>query len=262
MKKSALICVTYNNFDILFKCLTSIYTYTTQPYHLFLIDNGSRDKTLGLYGTSLKNTTIIRNNENKWWAGGINQGLKLCCNEEFEYIFFLNDDIEVYKNWIENFQERLKDERIGAVGPLNSSLRDWQGYSNVKRRMLNDLPNISNIDPLDIAKINKTISTFSPRHIIVKGMLAFFAVGFRRKIFEKLGFLDDDFEDLMAGDDDEFCARLENNGLNLCLLTNTYIIHHAGMSIQKLDNELTKSRRKKAIELLHSKYPHRYTRGF
>jgi len=257
MFKSSLILVTRNNWDILKSCLKSIYENTVGNYHLYVIDNGSSDDTLGLYGLNLPNTTIVRNNKNEWWVGGINQGISLSINTESEYIFFMNDDIEVPKNWLLHHIEILNMDKVGAVGALNSSKRDWQGYDNVRNRFKDlNLPPLSDIDRNDLEKMNNEIKDIKLKYLEVVGMLAFFLVGFRSSTIKKLGMLDDDFTELMCGDDDDYCRRLAKEKFRLILLLNTYIIHKGGSSIKKLND--FDERSEKASNLLKNRYPDYY----
>ncbi|MFW5799435.1 MAG: glycosyltransferase family 2 protein, partial [Spirochaetota bacterium] len=210
--KSALIMVTHNNFNTLIKAITSIYLYTNHDiYDLYIIDNNSHDKTKNLDTYGLTNTKVIRSDENLYWAGGINLGLDYIKDKNYEYIFFLNDNIEVYDNWLEKHTDVLKtNEKIGAVGPLNSSIRDWQCYNRVRKdfKLENTLPRIDNL--LDIDIINDKIHSISPSFVHIKGMLAFFCVAFRHEVIHKVGKLDERF--IMGGDDDAYCRELEKKG--------------------------------------------------
>jgi O-antigen biosynthesis protein len=254
--KNALIMVTCNNYGKLIEALKSIYECTHPPYHLFIVDNASIDKTLGLYGARLPNTTIIRNCENLWWGNSINVGIRLSWRDDFDTIFFLNDDIIVGPHWLENHVKALEDKSLGAVGPLNSHKRDWQNYGRVLSTFKDiGLPQF-NIDSEDVVNMNLELQKINLNPLKVKGMLAFFCVAFRKEVIAKIGYLDERF--IMGGDDDDYCARLEEAGYSLALLLNTYVIHHAGSSINKLDPEVFAQMKKKNIELLKQKYPNRY----
>lgn len=254
--KIALICVTYNNWNQLSKCLESIYKHTENEYHLFLIDNNSSDATVGLYGMTLPNTTIIRNMKNVWWGGGINQGIRL--SKDFDYVFFLNDDIEVPMGWDAKHVDILREEpSIGAVGPLNSNKRDWQGYDRVREHFKDlNLPTVSNVNRKDILGMNRALEPLGMRHITVRGMLAFFCVGFRRNVIDEIGELDERF--IMGGDDDDYARRLDAKGYGLGLLLNTYVIHHGGSSINKMESDFNRNCKNWNIALLRSKHPEFY----
>jgi GT2 family glycosyltransferase len=210
----------------------------------------------------LPNTTIVRNPENIWWGGGINQGIKLALNDEFEYIFFLNDDIEVPPGWLVHFTGILNEHReVGAIGPLNSSRRDWQGYDNVRHYHPElNLLSLDYIDRQDISAMNKAIRSQQKRWCYVDGMLAFFCAGFRREVVEKAGYLDPDFFPLMCGDDNAYCREIINAGYKLALSLEIYVKHHSGYSVNTTAIETRKDQKATAVHLLKQKYPEYYGR--
>jgi O-antigen biosynthesis protein len=256
MEKASLILVTSNNYDKLMVSLKSIYQFTTFPFHLYIIDNASVDKTIGIYGAKLPHSTIVRNSENLWWGGGVNQGIRLCWSDDAAYILFLNDDIEVGPHWLENHIQALGDKSIGAVGPLNSHPRDWQCYDRVRDHFKDlKLPE-SVIDRKDVVTMNRMVRELKQDILKVTGMMAFFCVAFRKEVIGKIGYLDERF--IMGGDDDDYCRRLEKAGLSLALLLNTYVVHYAGSSIQRLPSEIYANMKKANVELLKQKHPEYY----
>jgi GT2 family glycosyltransferase len=251
--KVGFICVTHNSYDKLSKCLNSIYTNSKTDYHLYLIDNNSTDETLNLYKANLQRTTIIRNNSNLWWCGGINQGLQL--TTDCDYIFMLNDDIEVPYNWDINHISILEcNPKLGAIGALNSNNRDWQGYDNV--RFKRNLPELGHIDRQDITSMNIELMKLNRAPELTGGMLAFFCTCFPRKVIDDVGMLDTRF--IMGADDDDYARRLQAKGYYLGLLLNTYILHHAGYSINKKGSDFSQKCKQWNIALLKSKYPDFY----
>lgn len=248
----SLICVTYNNFSILKQCLDSIFTYTTLPFRLYLVDNNSKDETPSLYNKY--NMTVVRNNENKWWCGGINQGIRLAL--ESDYTVFMNDDIVVGPNWLEQLVNVLKyDKSVGAVGPLCSSPRDWQFYDKVKSKMY-PLPDL-NVSREDVLAVNESLAALQNKYIHIKGMLAFFLTAFRTETIREIGYLDERF--LHGGDDDDYCRRLEKANYKLALAVGSYVIHHAGTSLNKLETSKKKELSQLGSSLLRAKYPNYYT---
>lgn len=260
--RSALICVTYGeNWPKLSRTLDSIYRNTQRPFHLFLVDNASTGRTLDLYKrTDLPNTTLIRNPENVWWGGGINQGLRLAIADDFEYFFFLNDDIEVPTGWLARLTGILAaSPDVGAVGPLNSSVRDWQGYDNVRQRhKATGLPPAHEKDRLDLEGMNALLQQHPQRWCYIDGMLAFFCTGFKRPAVQSAGYLDPDFFELMCGDDNAYCMEIRKAGFKLALALDTYVLHHSGYSVSAYGEETRRAQKQKAALLLKQKYPEYY----
>ncbi len=255
--KVALICVTYNS-GHLYKTLLSIYRSKNHAdWHLFLFDN-KPDEHGQLYAKSNKlyNTVLIPSEKNVFWAGGLNHCLQLILERDYDYVFFLNDDIEVGNNWIDNMVGVLQsDEQIGAVGPLNSCERDWQYINNVAERF----KTVPRFDNLNLNLINNKLAELNKNYMVMSGMLAFFAVCFPIEVFNKVGLIDEDFD--MGGDDDDFCFRLQHYrhpdpGYKLALDLKTYVIHHGGVSTQQMNDESLekfKLRKQRNIDLLKQK---------
>jgi len=232
MKKAALICVTRNNAEKLQTTLNSIIRNTNpEHYNLFIIDNASTDSTLGIYQQRVlaENITIVRSGKNLHWVGGINLGIEM--TKGYQYVGFLNDDIEVCPNWLENFFDVLDcNPKVAAVGPLTSNTRDWQGYDNVRKKWSGwGLPECSEIDRNNVSQMyGYTKSNGSG--ITISGMLAFFCVLFKRNVIDEIGPLDSDFTEVYLGDDDDYCDRIEKAGYKLALSVRTYVAHYSGTS--------------------------------
>ena len=260
-EKAALIIVTHNNWDKLSDCLISIYKHTNFPYHIFLIDNASTDNTTVLYDKDYPNMTIVRNEENKWWSGGINQGIDL--SKDYKYVFFLNDDIVVGKSWLINHLVPLQSPNIAGVGPHNSHPRDSQCYDNAMTKEYGKayLPIIGDeVDRNDLDKMNEllyehNLKNFPNRpYLNVIGMVAFFCVGFKREVIDQIGYLDENL--IMGGDDDDYCMRIKHEtDLKMAILLNTYVIHNAGSSINKKGDKWKKEMLDKNMAYLKKKWP-------
>jgi GT2 family glycosyltransferase len=259
-KNTALICVTRNNAEKLRKTLNSIILHTdSEKYDLFLIDNASNDDTLGIYQQYIPadNITIVRSGRNLHWVGGINMGIEMTKN--YRYVGFLNDDIEVCPNWLENLFHVLDyNADTAAVGPFTSNSRDWQGYDNVRSQFPNwDLPELKEIDRYDVSGMHTHVKA-NTTPLKIKGMLAFFCVLMRRSVIDSIGLLDSDFTEIYLGDDDDYCDRIQRIGYNLALSPNTYVAHYSGNSSLHLEDY--QKRQRICDDLLSRKYQNRDAR--
>jgi GT2 family glycosyltransferase len=192
MKKAALICVTRNNAEKLQTTLNSnIQNTKAEDYDLIIIDNASSDSTLGIYQLPVlaDNITIVRSGKNLNWLGGINLGLQM--TRGYQYVGFLNDDIEVCPNWLGNFFDVLDcNQDVAAVGPLTSNSRDWQGYDRLKDQY--QLAPMVAANRADVASMHREIQN-NGAGIFFNDPLSFACVLFRRNAIEKVGALDNVF---------------------------------------------------------------------
>lgn len=236
MKKAALICVTRNNAEKLQKTLNSIIQNTNpEHYDLIIIDNASSDLTLGIYQVPVlaDNITIVRSGKNLHWVGGINLGIEM--TKGYQYVGFLNDDIEVCPNWLENFFDVLDcNPDVAAVGPLTSNSRDWQGYDNVRLKFKHwGLPVHLDLDRQNILEMSRCAQS-NGSGVKISKPLEFFCVLFRREALDKVGQLNIDFTELYFGENEEYCARLSSIGYSLAISFKTYIKHESGFSSLKI----------------------------
>ena len=98
--------------------------HTSGDYELILVDNGSTDETPLLFKEladrpCAARVEVIRNDENKGFAAGVNQGLR---NAQGEYIVLLNNDTVVTPHWLEDLIAwSLTDwPKVGMVGPMTN----------------------------------------------------------------------------------------------------------------------------------------------
>ena len=221
MKKAALICVTRNNAEKFQTTLNSIIQNTkAEDYDLIIIDNASSDSTLGIYQLPVlaDNITIVRSGKNLNWVGGINLGLEM--TRGYQYVGFLNDDIEVCPNWLENFFDVLDcNPDVAAVGPLTSNSSDWQGYDRLKDQY--QLAPMVETNRADVAAIHREIQN-NGAGIFFNDPLSFACVLFRRNAIEQVGSLDNVFIETNCGENEDYCFRLLDAGMSLALSMKTY----------------------------------------
>ena len=205
------------------KCLQSIRHYS-KDYRLIWIDNGGTAACAELLEElhQHSHTVIIRNSENLRFVRAVNQGLAI---SNAPHIVIMNNDTEARPRWLEMLAAALHSS-IGLSGPRSTSKLQWQGRV------------VPHQDPL----------------ILATGyMLAFFCVMMPRNVFEKVGYLDEDFSEGF-GDDDHYCARIRKAGYKLSLVRNLQIPHHHRKTFQALftPQEITEMH-KKAATLYHQK---------
>ena len=104
--------------------------HTRAPYELILVDNASTDGTVEYLASvasevnhrdteAQRRVVVIRNETNRGFAAGCNQGLG---RARGEYLVLLNNDTVVTPNWLEGLIAlALADwPKIGMTGPVTS----------------------------------------------------------------------------------------------------------------------------------------------
>ncbi len=122
--KCDIIIPVWNEKVLTAKCIDSILKNTHSPYRILMIDNGSGPETVQyLNELSEQNPDIIHlkhNNENVGFPKAVNQGIEL---SDAPYICILNNDTEVYKDWLtEMIGIAESSSDIGIVNPASNNL--------------------------------------------------------------------------------------------------------------------------------------------
>lgn len=116
----SIIIVTWNTAKITQKCVQTINNFLKNP-EIIVVDNGSNDNTIELISKE-KNVKIIKNSSNLGFSKANNIGLREASNE---FILFMNSDMELIDNSVENLLNYLKNNNnVGIIGPkfLNPDL--------------------------------------------------------------------------------------------------------------------------------------------
>ncbi|MHB8292509.1 MAG: glycosyltransferase family 2 protein, partial [bacterium] len=114
----SIIIPVYNQWDYTYMCLKSILENTKDnniPYEITIADDNSSDDTIGSIEKYVKNVKLIRNKNNLGFLKNCNNAAKYASGK---YILFLNNDIDVQKDWLKNLLELLENNKsIGMAGP-------------------------------------------------------------------------------------------------------------------------------------------------
>ncbi len=216
---TSLIILTMNNLDRTVKCLESIRKYTSQPYELIFVDNGSTDGTPD-YLKQFPDVRLILNQHNKGFAGGTNQGMKLAQGQQ---LLLLNNDTIVSHRWLDNLLKALQlKPRVGMVGPLSNQTIPPQQYS----------PPYTNDSQYHRFAAN--FNRHNPAKWKTVQALSGFCLLFKREVLEKIGYMDERF---IIGnyEDIDYCYRASLAGYTLLAAGDTFV-HHEGNSSFKNNN--------------------------
>jgi GT2 family glycosyltransferase len=99
------------------RCVDSIYTNTSEPFEIILSDAGSSKETINTIAAledQHKNLHVIYNKESTGTTGQRNQGAYYA---KGEYLIFMDNDVLVLPNWLNNLQRTAElHKEIAMVG--------------------------------------------------------------------------------------------------------------------------------------------------
>ncbi len=121
----SIVVVTYNAPEYTRLCLEGVLTRTRTPFELIVVDNASEPPTREYVASVAAEGRIrlIQNEENRLWAAGCNQGLRIT-DPRSKYLLLLNSDIEVQRDdWLDVMLTLMEsDPSVAIVGPQHHKL--------------------------------------------------------------------------------------------------------------------------------------------
>ncbi|MCF6147390.1 MAG: glycosyltransferase [Candidatus Kuenenia sp.] len=252
-KLVSIIILTWNALEYTKKCIESIFNYTHYPFEVIFVDNGSIDGTSEYLHTLIKehsNCKLIENQENKGFAAGNNQGVKMAGGE---YIMLINNDVLVSEGWLESLVESLeKDEKIGMVGPITNSISGRQQVKDVPYAdgtidSQKDLRNNTNVfsassvrsavkdgffDEKGFHRFAQSIQRNFKGRLTPRHRIAGFAVLMKKSLYEEVGGLDESFG---TGnyEDDDLCLKVRQKGYAIMVDESVFIHHYRSQTFKE-----------------------------
>lgn len=109
----SVIIISYNSFNILRKCLISLYKFTSGiSFEVIVVDNASTEGNIDDFLIDFPKLKILKNQHNIGFAAANNRGLNLAVGK---YILFLNNDVIFKENTLQkilSFLEAYDDYRV------------------------------------------------------------------------------------------------------------------------------------------------------
>lgn len=111
----SIITVNYNGLQDTCDMITSFKKHETYPYEIVVVDNASQVNEAEILREFFPDIIVVRSDQNLGFAGGNNLGY---LHAKGDYIFYLNNDMEIYDPILERLVDRLKQPGVGGVSPM------------------------------------------------------------------------------------------------------------------------------------------------
>jgi len=220
-KLVSIIILNWNGKQDTEQCIESIYKNTSyKNFEIVLVDNGSNDGSVEMLKKLQKCKKIhqlVLNRENNGFGGGNNQGMEVA---KGDYLFLLNNDTFVTKNWLRNIVKVAESRKdIGIVGPHFPLVQDPEfvfggGYTDDAGRAVN----MYNRKDMAVEQV-------SGGAFLIK-----------RELFAKIGFFDEGFFPIYFEEAD-YCARARKAGFKVFYTLKSKILHNEGAATSKQANK-------------------------
>jgi len=217
-----IICV-HNALEDVKKCLESIKKFTSEPFSMIIVDDGSDEPTKNFLVNSKKNFSnfhLIRNDIARGYTLSANMGMK---ESNAKYLILLNSDTIVGPEWIDRLYRAITlEENIGIVGPL-SNTASWQSVPELSRNgdwSLNPLPfNVT------AEKMSKLVSKYSGCVLPDVPLLNGFCLMIKKAVIDQIGYFDEENFGQGYGEEDDFTLRADKHGWKKVVADDVFIYH-------------------------------------
>ncbi len=126
-RKVAFIIVCWNNLELLPECFASIREQTYDSIDTYLVDNDSKDKSVGYTEKNFPEAKIIEVGYNSGFAVGNNIGIKKAMEDpEVGYFALLNTDARLDKDWTKRMVEFAESKPHAAL--LQGTTLDYYNH--------------------------------------------------------------------------------------------------------------------------------------
>jgi O-antigen biosynthesis protein len=185
---------------------------------LILVDNNSDAETVKMLKDYVgrDRVKVIFNKVNHGFAKGNNIGMKKATGE---YIILLNNDVRVTPGWIERLMYHAKPDTVGLVGPVTNSIGN-------ESKIEIDY-NWNNARQIEEKSAHYTYAHWG--ETLKLRNIAAFAWIMSRKVYKKIGGLDERFGRGLFEDDD-YCVRVGKAKLDIFCAEDAFVHHYGGAS--------------------------------
>ena len=243
-----IVCV-HNALEDVQCCLESIVRYTTPPYRLILVDDGSDAPTrdyLANFAES-QGEKLLRSEEATGYTLAANRGLRY---STADYVLLLNSDTIVTPQWLDRMVACAEsDEQIGVVGPL-SNTASWQSIPEIFNGS-GDWADNPIPKGMDIIEMGRHVSRYSARLYPRLPFLNGFCLLIKRCLLGQVGYFDEKAFGGGYGEENDYCLRARLAGWQLAVADDVYIYHGQSRSYS---HEFRKERVKVSDQALVAKH--------
>lgn len=212
-----IIVLNYNGIHLLKKHLPSVTKTEYSNFDICVVDNGSTDESVEYLKKNFPNIKIVKSDTNLGFGRGNNLGVSKY--PDFDAYVFLNNDISVEKNWLNELVKVVQsDKSIGAVGPkILYSEKKGEEYTINSAGMIITKHHLA-YDRYEGEIDSKKFNTTEEVECLTGGALLV-----KKEVFEKIkGFNPKMF---LYYEDVDLCLRIKDAGYKLYYCGSSVVYH-------------------------------------
>jgi GT2 family glycosyltransferase len=221
-KRTLIVIIQYGDPGEALKCIATLRDAGWPEKDILIVDNGPNGDLEPAVAGKFPEVHVNYTGENRGFAGGCNAGIRDEIAADYEFLFIINNDVEMRDDVIAKLEAVMDaDPTIGVAGPINyaddeavvnqdaqfaGALIDWTRGQHVDHHS-EDFPFLGD-KPYDVD--------------FVCGCTMLF----RREMLDKMDLFDERY--FLYWEDAEFCYRIRDAGFRTVMVPNTQMLHAMG----------------------------------
>lgn len=206
----------WNGARLLPTCLRALEGQTFRDFEIVVVDNASSDDSRALLAREFPNVRVIALNENRFFAGAVNEGIRQTTSE---IVVLLNNDTEAEATWLEELLRALDANPRAGMAATKLRLFDAREklHSAGDFFRVNGTPGNRGVWEIDTGQYDNPSSP--PALFGVCGG----ACAYRRAMLDEIGLFDEDLQFNCEDVDLNWRARLAGYE---CVFAPKAIVYH------------------------------------
>lgn len=180
--KVSIVIPNYNGKNFMEPCMKALERQTMQDFEVIVVDNASTDGSIEFIEKKYPNIRLLKMEENLGFAGGVNVGIRAA---RAPYVLLLNNDTECFPDFVKRLYYAIKrDKKIFSVSSKMICLHDPSKVDSAGDlySILGWAFNRGSGKPVENYEASAPIFTACAGAAI-----------YRKSIFEKIGYFDEQF---------------------------------------------------------------------
>ncbi|WP_313215188.1 glycosyltransferase [Soonwooa sp.] len=218
MNSISIIIAIYNRRDELFELLNSLLRQTDKNFEIIVVDDGSEidlSPTIKIFENQLDIHFYRKTNSGPGLTR--NYGAKRAKNE---WLVFVDSDVIVEENYIENIKKDLTEIPCDAFGGADKA---HKGFNIMQKAISYSMTSVFTTGGIRGNK--KAVSKFQPRS---------FNMGVNKEVFLKVG----GFSEMRIGEDPDLSMTLWENGYTTAFFDNIGVYHKRRTDLGKFSKQV------------------------
>jgi len=121
--RAAIVVLNYKAIEDTLACIESLMHQSYKDFHIIVVENGSRDTSaVELHKLEKKypeKITVLYNEHNLGFTGGVNTGIEWAQNHQYPYVALFNNDAIADRIWLESLVTKIETSKeLGIVTSL------------------------------------------------------------------------------------------------------------------------------------------------